>query len=296
MNTKIELDQAYERLATVHKFEYELEDRMRAGCKSVYDKNNDKLDLSAKNIEIRTRELAAEIAKDETFTNFVLVAVLDGAMPFAEALRKELQALKVPFQYSTIQAKSYIGTVSGELTIQTDSKVPLAGKKVLLAEDVWDLGKTLDGISKKAESQHATEIRHAILVNKEPKEPRKFKQYRNYIGFTLPWNAFIVGHGLDFEGMLRNEDSITVVDENTLPNDLEWQLLNSKPEIIEEIDRLTKLLEKEQNMVTNSGMEKGMDASDSPPYANNAGLLLWNNNQTPPTLPVTTSVNQPGFI
>lgn len=235
MIAKTDLEVAQSRLKEIHNLEFELEERIRKTSQAVYDKNN-QLQLSKENIQKRIKDLALQIASDPDFKDFVLVAILDGALPFAEALRKELKLLNVRFQYATIQAKSYIGMVSGDLTIQSDSKVPLTGKKVLFADDVWDTGKTLDQIANKALSQHAAEIRNVVLVNKEQK--RSFKEYVTYVGFTVPEDAFIVGFGLDYVGLLRNEDDITAVDKRYLPNTLERQLLDSKPGIIKEIDRL----------------------------------------------------------
>lgn len=243
MIAKTDLEVAQSRLKEIHNLEFVLEDRIRKTSQPVYDKNN-QLQLSKENIQIRIKDLALQIASDPDFKDFVLVAILDGALPFAEALRKELKLLNVRFQYATIQAKSYIGMVSGDLTIQSDSKVPLTGKKVLFADDVWDTGKTLDQIANKALSQHAEEIRNAVLVNKDQK--RSFKEYKTYVGFDVPEDAFIVGFGLDFEGMLRNEDNITVVDKMFLPNTLEQQLLDSKPELIKLIDRLKAANKQEQ--------------------------------------------------
>lgn len=283
MNAKTDLELAYDRLKEIHDLEYVLEDRIQLASQPVYDKNT-KLELSEQNIQNQIKEMAKEIANDKSFTNFVLYAVLDGALPFAEALRKELKSLKVKFQYATIQAKSYIGTVSGELTIQSDPKVPPAGKKVLFADDVWDTGKTLDGIAKKALSQHAVEIRNAVLVNKEPEKPRPYKEYKTYVGFTVPEDAFIIGFGLDFEGMLRNEESITAVDKKSLPNTTEQALLDSKASVIKEIDRLT----------ANPVAEKSTGASNSSTFSNNPELFFSHENKTP-TQPLPESLVEPGF-
>lgn len=247
MRAKTELEVAESRLKEIHNLEFELEERIGKTSQAVYDKNN-QLQLSSENIQKRIRDLALQIASDPEFKDFVLVAILDGGLPFAEALRKELKLLKVRFQYTTIQAKSYIGMVSGDLTIQSDPKVPLTGKKVLFADDVWDTGNTLHQIANRALSQHATEIRNAVLVNKE--QERTFREYITYVGFTVPEDAFIVGFGLDYMGLLRNEDDITAVDKMSLPNTLERQLLDSKPEIIKLIDRL-KTATKQEQIVAN---------------------------------------------
>ena len=282
MNAKTELELAYDRLKEIHDLEYVLEDRIQLASQPVYDKNT-KLELSEVNIQNKIKEMAKVIASDTSFTNFVLIAVLDGALPFAEALRKELKALMVNFQYATIQAKSYIGMFSGELTIQSDSKVPVAGKKVLFADDVWDTGKTLDAIAKKALSQHAVEIRNAVLVNKEPEKPRPYKAYTTYVGFTVPEDAFIIGYGLDFEGMLRNQESITVVDKKSLPNTQEQALLDSKVSVIKEIDRLK----------ANPVAEKSIGASNSSTFSNPE--LFFSHESKAPTQPPAESLIQQGI-
>lgn len=282
MNAKTELELAYDRLNEIHDLEYVLEDRIQLASQPVYDKNTT-LELSEQNIQNQIKEMARKIASDTSFTNFVLIAVLDGALPFAEALRKELKTLQVKFQYATIQAKSYIGTVSGELTIQSDSKVPVAGKKVLFADDVWDTGKTLDAIAKKALSQHAVEIRNAVLVNKEPEKPRPYKEYTTYVGFTVPEDAFIIGFGLDFEGMLRNHESITAVDKKSLPNTQEQALLDSKATVIKEIDYLT----------ANPVGEKSISASNSSTFSNPE--LFFSHESKATTHPLQESLVEPGF-
>jgi hypoxanthine phosphoribosyltransferase len=182
------------------------------------------------NITKRVEALANEIAADPEFKDFILIGILDGALPFFGLVQAALEARFVRFQYATINAKSYIGMISGDITV-SDSKIPVAGKKVLFLDDVWDSGKTLDQVAKKSLEQGAKEIRNIVLVNKEQK--REYKAYQTYVGFSVPHDAFIIGFGLDYEGMLRNNPYITAVDLKDLPTKEEQDLLDSKSLLIE---------------------------------------------------------------
>jgi len=158
-----------------------------------------KLILSREEIAKRVKELAAQISQDYAGQELVVVGILKGAFIFMADL---VRALDFSVEVDFVRLKSYgTGTeTSGEIHITKDVEVNLAGRHVLVVEDIVDVGLTLDFLRRHLENRHPQSLRICCLIDKL--ERRQVKVPLDYVGFTVP-RGFLVGYGLDCGEKLR---------------------------------------------------------------------------------------------
>ncbi len=213
-------------LKDIENLELEIEARLIESIQPVHDKKTN-LELTSGRVTETIQAMADQIVADKSISNPVLISIMDGAFPFASALQAELIKRNYRFEYTTMQATSYAGTKSGELSIQAHPKTIVAGRNVIVLDEVCDTGKTYAAILKKLKQQGANDVRLAVLVDKAQFRLTKTSN-PYYRGFVVSKNAFIIGSGLDFKGLVRNLQFIGAVDQDKLPTENEWTLLNRK--------------------------------------------------------------------
>lgn len=152
-----------------------------------------RLVLSREAIAARVRELAQEISRDYAGQDVVFVGILKGAFIFLADL---VRLLDFPVEVDFVRLRSYgAGTVtSGEIHITKDVELPLAGRHVLVVEDIVDEGLTLDFLRQHLRNHHPQSLRICCLIDKQ--ERRRVQVPLDYVGFTVP-KGFLVGYGLD---------------------------------------------------------------------------------------------------
>jgi hypoxanthine phosphoribosyltransferase len=164
--------------------------------------------IDEETLQARIRELAAEIAADYQETGeLLLLCVLKGAYMFLADLSR---LLPVPHEVDFMAVSSYgQGTTSsGAVRIVLDLKEDIAGKHVLIVEDIIDSGRTLDYMRRNLLSRAPASLRICTLLNKP--ERREIDVPLDYLGFDIP-DAFVVGYGLDFAQRYRNLPFIAVL-------------------------------------------------------------------------------------
>ena len=142
--------------------------------------------LSEDEIREKVRELGGKITADYKNSNLMLVTVLKGAVVFLADLMRQID---VPAEIDFMVVSSYGSGVksSGVVKIVKDLDVPLAGKDILIVEDILDSGPR--------------SIRIATLLDKPSR--RKVDLQADYIGFSVP-DEFVIGYGLDYDEKYRN--------------------------------------------------------------------------------------------
>ncbi|MEO2059557.1 hypoxanthine phosphoribosyltransferase [Mesonia mobilis] len=154
--------------------------------------------ITSAEIEERIAQLAQQISADYHEKTPVFLGVLNGAYQFTAALTQQFNGdCEVEFT----KLKSYEGTTSTG-TIQNLIGVNnLKGKHVIVVEDIVDTGNTISEIIKILETEEVASYRIATLCYK----PEAYKKSHkiDYIGLEIP-NKFIVGYGLDYDGLGRN--------------------------------------------------------------------------------------------
>ncbi len=154
---------------------------------------------SRDDIARRVRELAAVISADYADKDLVLVGILRGAFVFLADL---VRHLTIPAAVDFIGAASYGSgsQTSGQIRITKELQIPIAGRDVLLVEDIEDTGITLQGILERVRRQNPRSLKVCTLVDK--KERRLVDVKVDYVGFEIP-RGFIVGYGIDYAERYR---------------------------------------------------------------------------------------------
>ena len=166
--------------------------------------------ISATDIQRRVSEMAAQISEDYRGGSLTVIGILKGSFIFIADLIRSIDA-SILIEVEFMTASSYgEGTVStGELRIEQDLSVPIAGKDVLLVEDIVDSGLTLGAVHGLLASRNPKSHRIAALIEKE--SSRRQPVALDYVGFHIP-DVFVVGYGLDFAQHYRNLKEIRVLD------------------------------------------------------------------------------------
>ncbi|MET0392084.1 MAG: hypoxanthine phosphoribosyltransferase [Chitinophagaceae bacterium] len=155
--------------------------------------------LSEEALAERVRAIAAAINADYAGKRPFCIAILNGSFMFASDLFKQLT---IDAELCFIKLASYKGMrSSGNVVTSIGLDDDLFGKDVIIVEDIVDTGKTLHEFLPKLEHQQPNSLKIATLLHKP--EATAYPLTLDYIGFTIP-NKFVVGYGLDYQGLGRN--------------------------------------------------------------------------------------------
>jgi hypoxanthine phosphoribosyltransferase len=151
--------------------------------------------FTAAEIAARVTTLAAEIAASEP-NRLLVIIVLKGGFVFGADLVRALALEDVRLEIEFISLSSYGSgqKTSGEVRIVRDIEVQVAGRDVLLVDDVLDSGLTLKFARDLMRTRGASRVAIAAMIDKP--EGRKTQIKGDYVGFTCP-NYFVVGYGMD---------------------------------------------------------------------------------------------------
>jgi hypoxanthine phosphoribosyltransferase len=164
--------------------------------------------LTAQAIAKKVSQLALQINKDYEGKKPLFLAVLNGSFLFAADLFRNLT---IEAEISFIKLASYKGTTStGNVITAIGLEESLHERHIILLEDIIDTGKTLHGFIPQLEHQGPASIRIAALLTKP--EALQYPVHADYIGFEIP-NKFVVGYGLDYDGLGRNIPEIYQLEE-----------------------------------------------------------------------------------
>jgi hypoxanthine phosphoribosyltransferase len=158
-------------------------------------------------IEQRVRELAEEISRDYAGEELIVVGILKGAFIFMADL---IRSFKVPCQVDFAQLASYgSGTVSsGDVVIRKDIDLPIAGRDVLIVEDIVDTGLTLSFLVETLKNRGPRSLKVCVFLDK--KSRRKVPFTADYKGFDID-DGFVVGYGLDFNEQYRYLPDVYII-------------------------------------------------------------------------------------
>ncbi|MES1221981.1 MAG: hypoxanthine phosphoribosyltransferase [Bacteroidota bacterium] len=164
----------------------------------VHDKNFETF-LSEETIQKRVKELAVIINKDYKGKRPLFIGILNGAFMFASDLFKNLE---IEAEICFIKLISYQGTKSsGKVVTSIGLMEDIHGRDVILVEDIVDTGKTLTDFLPGLRHQQPASLKIAALLHKP--DATEYPLTIDYLAFTIP-NKFVVGYGLDYDGLGRN--------------------------------------------------------------------------------------------
>jgi hypoxanthine phosphoribosyltransferase len=158
-------------------------------------------------IHRRLDELAARITHDYRDRELTVIAVLNGSIILLADL---LRRIPLPLRLDCLSVASYQGGVkpSGEPIFRQGSLPDLAGRHVLILDDILDSGATLGSIREKLDTSGALSVRICVLLEKKKTRARMVEP--DYVGFQIA-DEFVVGYGLDYMERYRNLPCIGVL-------------------------------------------------------------------------------------
>jgi len=159
--------------------------------------------LSEEEIQKKVKGIADQINLDYKEKRPLFIAILNGSFMFAADLFKYLT---IDAEISFIKLASYKGMKSsGNVITAIGLEMDLYGREVVIVEDIVDTGKTLHQFLPKLDHQQPKSLKIAALLHKP--EATQYQLKIDYLGFSIP-NKFVVGYGLDFDGLGRNYKDI----------------------------------------------------------------------------------------
>ncbi len=167
--------------------------------------------ISTDEIKNVVHGIANKIDLDYIDLNPVLLIVLNGAFIFAADLVRQLS---IPLRLDFVKVSSYAGIQSsGQIGEHFLWKTPLKDQHVLIVEDIVDTGHTLTYLKEKIRKEEPASLEITCLLKKP--EAYQYQDVIKYEGISIP-NDFVVGYGLDYNGLGRDLDSIYRKKENSL--------------------------------------------------------------------------------
>ena len=155
--------------------------------------------LSEEIILQRVKAMASEINRDYAGKRPLFIAILNGSFMFASDLFKHLS---IEAELCFIKLASYKGMKSsGNVVTSIGLEDDLFNKEVIIVEDIVDTGKTLHNFLPKLMHQQPKSMKIVTLLHKS--EATEYHLQLDYVGFDIP-NKFVVGYGLDYDGLGRN--------------------------------------------------------------------------------------------
>ena len=159
-------------------------------------------------IKTRVKALAEQMSKDLEGKNPIFLAVLNGAFIFAADLMREMT---IPCEISFVKLASYQGTTStGKVKEVFGINENLSGRTVVIVEDIVESGQTMKQMIESLGTRNPASVQICTLFFK----PEKLKEELtlDYVAFSIP-DDFIVGYGLDYDGLGRElKDVYTIVE------------------------------------------------------------------------------------
>lgn len=155
--------------------------------------------IDAAAITARVQELAADLNRDYKDKRPLFIAILNGSFMFAADLFKYL---RIDAEICFIKLASYKGTRStGNVITAIGLDMELYDRDVVIVEDIVDTGKTLSEFLPQLKHQQPASMKIVALLHKP--DALVFPIGIDYLGFSIP-NKFVVGYGLDYDGLGRN--------------------------------------------------------------------------------------------
>jgi hypoxanthine phosphoribosyltransferase len=163
--------------------------------------------IDEERLQARIKELGKQISADYAGQNLLLLCILKGGVLFLTDLMRQIS---IPHEIDFLAVSSYgreVRESTGVVRILKDLDEPIAGRSVLIVEDIVDTGHTLAYITNILQARQPASLKICTLLDK--KERRQVDIPVDYTGFVIP-DKFVFGYGLDLDEKLRNLPFIAV--------------------------------------------------------------------------------------
>ena len=164
--------------------------------------------LTAEQIAEGIDRLAAAVRRTASATPLTLIGVLTGSIVVVADLIRRLDG---PVHLNMVWASSYRGTATapGRLDLRLDLLPELVGQDVLIVDDIFDTGRTLEALVAEVRDRGAARVRSLVLLRKRGRAETTL--IPDFVGFDIP-DAFVVGYGLDCDGRWRQLPYLAALD------------------------------------------------------------------------------------
>ena len=164
-------------------------------------KNIERVLLSEEEIQAKIQELGQILSEEYADKDPIFVGVLKGVVVFyADMVRN----VDIPCEIDFMSTSSYSGTTStGRTEIRKDVSVDITGRHVVILEDIYDTGNSLNFTYHHLLSKEPASLKICTLLDKPERRNPAVTLKPDYVGFTIP-NEFVVGYGLDYNEHYRN--------------------------------------------------------------------------------------------
>jgi hypoxanthine phosphoribosyltransferase len=164
--------------------------------------------ISRESIQKRVKILGKQITEDYRDKDLVIIGVLKGCILFMTDLIREIE---LPLTCDFVRYSSYEGGLksTGVVRLELDVSQNIAGKDVLVVEDIVDTGLTISYLFENLKTRHPRSLKLCTLLFK-PDNLKKKDVFLDYVGFSIP-DEFVIGYGLDYEGRYRNHPEISTL-------------------------------------------------------------------------------------
>jgi hypoxanthine phosphoribosyltransferase len=168
----------------------------------------DKVLVDEETLQTRVKELGQIISAEYEDSDLVLICVLKGGVAFLTDLMRHIT---VPHEIDFLAISSYGAgqrESTGAVRLIMDLKADIAGRDVLIVEDIVDSGRTMEYLLRTLGARKPASLRICTLLSKPSR--REIDVPLDYIGFEIP-NEFVLGYGLDLDEKYRNLPYVAVL-------------------------------------------------------------------------------------
>lgn len=169
--------------------------------------NIERVLLTEEQIQEKVKQLAETLMEEYQDKDPVFIGVLKGVVVFFGDM---IKAFNAPCQIDFMWISSYQGTLSSHMEVKRDISADIEGRHVVILEDIFDTGNSLDFVYKHLMSKNPASLKICTLLDKPERRNPEITLQADYVGFTIP-NVFAVGYGLDYNEHYRNLPYIGVL-------------------------------------------------------------------------------------
>lgn len=153
------------------------------------------------------KRLGEQITKDYEGKDLLIVGILNGAIVFVTDLMRQIDR-QINIDFMSVSSYGSGTTSSGNIHVAKDLNSDIAGRNVLIVEDILDTGNTLHQLTKMLKERNPASLKVCVLLDKPARREQEI--HADYVGYTIP-DAFVVGYGLDYAEEYRNLPYIGVL-------------------------------------------------------------------------------------
>ncbi|MBP3463119.1 MAG: hypoxanthine phosphoribosyltransferase [Clostridia bacterium] len=157
--------------------------------------------ISEESLQKRIKELGNQITEEYKNKELIIICILTGAVYFATELTKYIDNTNLKIEFMKVSSYGNSTESTGEVKIKKDLDSSIAGKNVIIVEDIIDTGLTMHTLKRILLDRKPESLKICTMLDK--KERRKVEINADYVGFDIP-NKFVLGYGLDYEEYYRN--------------------------------------------------------------------------------------------